>query len=178
MIERVHSFLSEIGWLHGDVVARSDDEAAVKHFVEEIGKRGSSVGGGKYTIERSPVETSASNGIVERAVQPVQDQARVMKVTIERRLGIDISVDNLLVDWMVEYAAHVASSARSCTTERQPTKDCKARKRTWWAWSSSTRSIGSRETGGELANFVTSWRDGVFLGGEGKTGELTIDTLG
>lgn len=98
---RLLVFLSDIGRLHGDLVVRSDQEVAINHVVEEVRKRRASSGGGKCILEQSPVGSSASNGVVERAIQLVQGQARVMKVALEKRLGVEAFVENPLADWMV-----------------------------------------------------------------------------
>ena len=47
-------------------------------------------GGGRMAVEMSPVGQSASNGVVERAIQSVVGQARVVKSALEARLGVKL----------------------------------------------------------------------------------------
>lgn len=70
--DHVMVILSETGRLHVDVVVRSDQEAAIKHSVEEVGERRASDGGGKWIVEHSPVMSSASHGVVVRVMQSGQ----------------------------------------------------------------------------------------------------------
>ena len=44
--------------------------------------------GCRTIVEEFPIGSHASNGIVERAVQTVKGQIRVMKIALEARLGM------------------------------------------------------------------------------------------
>ena len=68
----------KIGVVHGDVLVKTDQEPAIMAIIEEAGRVRAAEGGGRYVIEQSPVGSSASNGIVERAILGVEQQARVL----------------------------------------------------------------------------------------------------
>ena len=51
--------------------------------------------------------SSGSNGRVERAIQSVQDQVRVMRVALQDRWKVDVSHRHAVFPWMLEYAAHL-----------------------------------------------------------------------
>ena len=85
--KRLVAFMREVGILHGDLSVKSDQEPAVKAILDEAGRARSAEGGGKYLMEQSPVGSSASNGVVERAILSVEQQVRVMKDAIENRWG-------------------------------------------------------------------------------------------
>lgn len=99
MIDRVLVFCSEIGRLHGDGAAMSDHEATVKHMVEEMGKRGSSAGGGKWVVE-CQAGWDRVYELGRRESDSVGSGPRLMKVALEKRLGGDIFMGNPLVDWI------------------------------------------------------------------------------
>ena len=82
-VDRAVSFIEEIGFLHQDLIVKSDQESAVRAV--EVGKARAALGSGKWIVEHSPVRSSQSNGVVERAVQSVQGQLRVMKLAMEYR---------------------------------------------------------------------------------------------
>ena len=69
--------------MHNDILVKSDQEAAICRIVNEVGRLRAAGGGGRFIIENSPVGSSASNGVVERAKQSVQGQVRVMKLALE-----------------------------------------------------------------------------------------------
>ena len=58
---------------------RSDQEPAMKSIVSDIARARAELGGGRLNIENSPVDSSQSNGTIERYVLTVQQQVRVMK---------------------------------------------------------------------------------------------------
>ena len=76
--KRFMGFLKEIGCQYGDLVVKSDQEAAAKAVVEGVGTLRALDGGGKYIMENSPVGASRSNGNIERGIQSVAGQTRVI----------------------------------------------------------------------------------------------------
>lgn len=66
------AFLKEIGCEHGDLIVKSVQEPAILSIVSEVGRLRAVGGGSKYINENSPVGSSASNGVVERAAQSVE----------------------------------------------------------------------------------------------------------
>ena len=105
--KRALAFLSEVGCLDGDLIVRSDQEPAITSLVNEVGRLRGAAGGGRFTVEASPVGSSGSNGRVERAIQSVQDQVRVMRVALQDRWKVDVSHRHAVFPWMLEYAAHL-----------------------------------------------------------------------
>ena len=103
-IERVVTFLREIGLEHTDVIVKSDQEPTIKKLVDEVGHARNPTTS-RWIVESSPVGSHASNGIVERAIQSVQAQARVMKSALEERWGCNISPTNPVISWLMEYSA-------------------------------------------------------------------------
>ena len=62
-------------------------------------------------VEHSPVHSSKSNGIVERAVQSVQGLIRTMRSAVEEKWGVKLEVDHAVWPWLVECAGWVLSRA-------------------------------------------------------------------
>ena len=82
-VRRVLAFIKEIGLEGSDIVLKSDQEPAIVSLMTEIAARRSA----KTIPEHSPVASSQSNGYVERAIQSVSGQARVMLDALEARVG-------------------------------------------------------------------------------------------
>ena len=55
--------------------------------------------------EASPVGSSGSNGVIERAVQAIESQARTIKLALESRIGMEIPSDHDVIPWIVVYVA-------------------------------------------------------------------------
>ncbi len=66
VVKRIMVFLTEIACVRGDVIEKSHQEPAMEKPPDEIGKMRAAEGGGRWVVEHSPVEASASNGVVER----------------------------------------------------------------------------------------------------------------
>jgi hypothetical protein len=85
VVDRVVALLEEVGCLHGDVVAKSDQESSVRALAEAVGQMKGIKGSGRWIVESSPVGSSQPNGVVERAVQIIEGQLRVIKLALGKR---------------------------------------------------------------------------------------------
>ena len=56
-------------------------------------------------VENSPVHRSASNGVVERGIQAVQGQVRVLRSSVEAKFGVKLVQHHPIWPWLIEYAA-------------------------------------------------------------------------
>ncbi len=105
--ERVVAFLQDIGGLHGDIITKTDQEPAIKSVADGVAQLKAERGSGRVVMEHSPVGSSASNGVVERAVQSVQMQMRVMRSSLEERWLGALNAQHPVVPWLAEYASHL-----------------------------------------------------------------------
>ena len=48
-----------------------------------------------------------SNGVVERGIQSIEGQVRVLKDCLEEKWNIKIKSKHAVIPWIVEYAAHL-----------------------------------------------------------------------
>ena len=76
---RVLAFMREFGCDYTEINMKSDNEPALKVLVENVGRLRAAHGAGRMNIENSPAYSSRSNGVIERGVQTVQGQLRVMR---------------------------------------------------------------------------------------------------
>ena len=99
IVRRGASFIKEIGCSKGVIVTKSDQEPAMKAIVDGIVKQraadGLETNVGKLedqpeetlqtraVPENSPVGSSQSDGVVERAIQSLEAQMRVMRDALE-----------------------------------------------------------------------------------------------
>lgn len=77
---RLLAFLREMGMGQSGIVVKSDGEAAARAGIDDVvGMRPTAM----TTREEAPQGSSASNGVVERAVQSATHQLKVMKLWLE-----------------------------------------------------------------------------------------------
>ena len=91
-----------------DILIKSDQEPAAKSLLRSVVDRKMlecvdlERPEGRTVIEESPVQSSASNGIVERAVQEVEARIRAIYLQLEERLKRRISAKERIVAFIPE----------------------------------------------------------------------------
>ena len=83
VVKRLIAFLKEIGYEGKKVIIRSDQESPIKAVIDKLVELR---GDGMVVPEHSPVRSSGSNGIVERAIKEVEMKVRCLKSAIDERL--------------------------------------------------------------------------------------------
>ncbi len=64
---------------------------------------------GGFLPEGSPIGSSQSNGVAERAVRSVEEQVRVLRSGLEERIGTSIPEGHCIWAWLVEHAGVLLS---------------------------------------------------------------------
>ena len=90
-----------------DIVLKSDQEPTMKTIVEDTCRARAKRGAMRTVVEHSPLYSSKSNGVVERAVKSVEGQMRVMRSALESRRGVVLEVNHAVWPWLVEYASYL-----------------------------------------------------------------------
>ena len=88
------------------MIMKTDQESSVKALIEDIVKERDD---GRTVLEESPVGSSGSNGVVERAVQGIEGQIRVILLALEERIGRQADPEEAIVSFIPEYAAYVVN---------------------------------------------------------------------
>ena len=86
---------------HRDLVLHSDQEPALLDLVNGIIEQRP----GQTLKQQSPAYEHASNGVVEKAVQEIEDQVRVLLLSLKHRLGRNVPTTHAVFTWLVEHAA-------------------------------------------------------------------------
>ena len=174
VVERVLAFMKELGIEGQDVIVKTDQEPAIKHLVDEIGRRKAEMGG-RWIKENSPVDSHASNGVVERGIQSVQGQVRVMKGALEARWGVKIGSNHAVVPWIMEYASHLLNRFEVGHDGKTAYERCKGKGAKHMGVEFGEGVLWRRRPlGGAMAKMTVLWQEGVFLGVKGRTGEFII----
>ena len=77
-------FIGENGGGEWVIIVKTDQEPAIECLIKDLVD---ARGVGTTMVEESPVKSSGSNGIVERAVQEVEGKMRAIFLSVEERLG-------------------------------------------------------------------------------------------
>ena len=85
-VDKALDLMIECGSGCGDVIVKTDQEPAIEYLVKDIVEARGDEKGSRTIVEESPVKSKGNNGVVERAVQTIEGQIRVMKLALEWRL--------------------------------------------------------------------------------------------
>jgi hypothetical protein len=172
---RVVSFMREIGLEHVDVIAKSDQEPAITAILREVGRVRAATSSGRYIVEQSPVASSQSNGIVERAILSVQQQVRVLKCALETRWCIDIPSKHPVMPWLVEYASYLLNRFEVSRDGRTSYERCKSKPSKTLGFEFGESILWRRKPiSGALGKLTSLWSEGIYLGVRGSSGELIV----
>ena len=96
--------IMEIGASETDVILKSDQEPATKAVVEDVIKARN----GLTTLaELSPMNSSGSNGKVERGVWDVEGYMRKMKSALEANLNFKVGATERIMTFLADYGAYL-----------------------------------------------------------------------
>ena len=174
VVSRVIAFLKEVGIEKLDIIAKSDQEPAIVSLVDAIGRQ-KAILGGRWVVECSPVGSHASNGVVERAIQSVEGQVRVLKSALEERWKVKVPAASAVIPWLMEYAAYLLNRFEVGHDGRTAYERCKGKTAKCAGIEFGEGVLWRRKpVGGALGKLSVMWEDGVFLGVKGRTGEYVI----
>ena len=83
----------------------------MRHFVKDVMEQACLASALGVAGEHSPAHDHQANGMVERAIREVKDQARVMHSALTAHVGA-LPLGLPVMDWMVEWAAEALTGAR------------------------------------------------------------------
>jgi hypothetical protein len=174
VVDRVLAFMKEIGVENLDVIAKSDQEPAVKHLIDEVGKAKAEFGG-RWIVEHSPVDSHASNGVVERAIQSVGGQVRVLRSCLEAKWSVKLNSKHAVIPWIMEHAAFLLNRFEVGHDGRTAQERCKGKPAKVAGVQFGEAVLWRRKPiGNALGKLTLLWEDGIFLGTKGRTGEHII----
>ena len=101
---RVMDLVNECGNKDRDIIIKTDQEEAIMYLVDDISKNRT---GAKTISEEAPKKSSASNGVVERAVQTTEGHIRTMKSQLDERYMVKIAALYPVVVWMCDHACYL-----------------------------------------------------------------------
>ena len=160
---RVVAFFKEVGCESGDMIVKSDQEAAIVSIVRAAGRVRAATGTGKYITENSPVHSSGSNGIVERAILSVEQQVRVLKNALESRWKVKLPAAHRIIPWMIEYAAVLLNRFEVGRDGRTSYERMKGKQAKTMGMEFGEAILWKRKpSGGALGKLTCMWQDGFL----------------
>ena len=157
-VKQVHRDIRKFGHRH-KVTLRSDGEPAIKSLFEKVANMRAQ----ETLLENSPVGDSRANGRAERAVQTIEKQVRVKKLSTEEGLGA-FSVAHPCFPWLVIHAADVLAKYKVLPDGMTSYEKLKMREYSGLTFEFAQKILykGSAKVQGGVMD--ARWRTGVWLG--------------
>ena len=172
-VKRVMEFIHECGADEAEIIVKTDQEPSIEALVADIVK----TRGRKIThVERSPVGSSGSNGVAERAVQSVEGVMRTLVSALQERLGVRIGADERIVTFVAEYAAYLLNRKEVGKDGKTAYERSKGKKATILAIEFGEKLLYKLKPKEKMEKLNPRWDYGVFVGVRADSGEIWVAT--
>jgi hypothetical protein len=121
----VLDLINECGDKDSAVILKTDQEPAIKFFVDDVCTARTRA---KTMVEQVPVRSKGSNGVVERAVQTVEQYFRTLKSQHDDRYGVKIDTKHPILAWMCEYRMCLLNRLEVSKDGKTAYERCKGKK--------------------------------------------------
>ena len=168
---KVLDFLKQCGAEETTIILKTDQEPAIEALVKDIvAARGQAL----TIVEKSPVGSSGSNGVVERAVQGIEGQMRTMKSALEDRLRTKLKPDDRVLMFLAEYAAHLVNRLEVGKDGKTAYERSRGKRATVIAVEFGERLLWRVRRVGKQEKMNARWDYGVFVGIRPESGEVLV----
>ena len=110
VVSQVAEDLDTVGLRNDRVIIKSDQEVSIIDVARAVAEVRATQHG--TAIENSSVGDSDSNGTIERAIQDVEQQVRVLRAALEIRINRKVRLIEAVVPWMIRHAACLITRCR------------------------------------------------------------------
>ena len=156
-----------------EINLKTDQEPAIDALLADVVKtRGAAI----TVLEKSPVGSSGSNGVVERGVQGVECLIRTLLSACEERYGIRIKLQEKLVIFMAEYAVYLINRLEVGKDGKTTYERCRGKRSTVMAIEFGEKLLWKVRQKNKLEKLNPRWEYGVFVGVKVINGEIWVAT--
>ena len=153
--------MEEVGDGSQAIVVKTDQEPSIKAIVEDLVKEREE---GRTIVEESPVQSSGSNGIVERRVQSIEGHLRVMLLELESRVGGEVDAGEPIVTFMPEYAAYLLNRLEVGKDGKTVYERTKGKEGSVVGVEFGEKVLWKKKKGNKQAKLRSRWGHGIFVG--------------
>ena len=170
-IDKIMETIDEVGDTGQTIIMKTDQEPSVVNLVEDVVKAREE---GRTIVEESPVGSSGSNGVVERAAQSIEGQIRVILLALEERIGRQANPQEAVATFMPEYAAYLLNRLEVGKDGKTAYERAKGKVATVVGLEFGEKLLWRKKKGDKMAKIRSRWAYGVFLGVRWKSGEMWV----
>ena len=174
--DKVLEFFSECGDMKGDILIKTDQEPAIKYLAKDIVLERGNEPGCRTILEESPVGSSGSNGVVERAVQSIEGQVRAMKLALENRIKVKVSAQSNVVAFMAGYAAYLLNRLEVGKDGKTAVERNRGKAATVMGVEFGEKVMYKKTVQNKASKIEPRWEKGIFVGVRARSVEFLVAT--
>ena len=168
-------FIKECGAAETEIILKTDQEPATEALMADVVKtRGAAI----TILEKSPVGSSGSNGVVERGVQSVEGLIRTFMSACQERMCTRIKLEEKILIFMAEYAAYLINRLEVGKDGKTAYERCCGKRATVLAIEFGEKLLWKVRQKNRLEKLNPRREYGVFVGVTATSGEIWAATKG
>ena len=168
----VMELIMECGDKDRAIIIKSDQEPSIKFLVDDVCTART---GAQTIVEQAPVRSKGSNGVVERAVQSVEQYLRTLKSALDERIGVRIATQHPILTWLCEYAGYMMNRLEVSADGKTAYERCKGKRAQVLGLEFGEKVLWKFSAAGpKMEKLKARWGYGLFVGVRAKSGELII----
>ena len=124
--------------------------------------------------EMSPKGSKGSNGVVERAVQSVEQCLRTMKSSLDERMGIKIDTRHPVMTWLCEFVGYMMNRMEVSSDGKTAYERMKGKRSETPGLEFGEKVLWKYFPGQKMEKLNARWGYGMFLGVRPRSNELIV----
>ena len=165
-MQKVLEFIHENGDTDNRIIIKSDGEASIQFLVKEVveaRQQGCKEVKPRTLVEQSPEGCSASDGVVEAAVQEMEGIIRALLIAVEEYLGVEVDARERLIAFIPEYAAYLINRLRKGEDGKTAYERVKGKRPSVLGIEFGEKVWYLKKKGKHLSKIRTRWGQGIFV---------------
>ena len=130
--------------------------------------------GARAIKELAPKGSKGSNGVVERAVQAVEQNLRANTSSLDERFGVRVDVQHPVLTWLCEYVSYMMNRLEVASDGKTPYERVKGKRADVAGLEFGEKVLWKYSPGKRMENMNARWGYGMFLGVRPRSGELIV----
>ena len=167
----VVGFVEELGDKDRDVILKTDQEPSIKFLVDDICTART---GAKTIKECAPKYSKGSNGVVERAVQAVEQCIRTLKSSFDERYKVKVDIQHPVVTWLCDYASYLMNRLEVGADGKTAYERTKGKRAEVAGLEFGEKVLWKYLPTAKMQKMNARWGYGLFLGVRARSGEIVL----
>ncbi len=164
-------FMEELGDKDRDIILKTDQEPSIKFLVDDVSTERT---GAKTIKECAPRYSKGSNGVVERAVQAVEQCIRTLKSSFDERYKVKVDIQHPVITWLCDYASFIMNRLEVGADGKTAYERIKGKRAEVPGLEFGEKVLWKYLPAAKMQKMNARWGYGLFLGVRTRSGEIVV----